>query len=111
MGEAEGQQILRLVPAHWLLEIGPGVSGYRALGVPVLVPAQWCVELGPGLPGGQGHAQGWLGAQEVFFILIFIYLFIYLFLAALGLICSTRDLSIVAHGLFVVVHRLSSCGA
>ena len=42
----------------------------------------------------------------------FIYLFIYLFLAVLGVSCSTLDLFVVAHALFVAMHGLlSSCGA
>ena len=50
----EGPKILRLVFAHCWVELGPKVSGCRALGVldPVLAP--WC--MGPGL--GPSSEQG-----------------------------------------------------
>ena len=47
-----------LVPAHWWLELGPGVSGCRALEVPGLVLMHWCVGPGSGPSNGQGCVQG-----------------------------------------------------
>ena len=45
------------------------------------------------------------------FLKIFIYLFVYLFLAASGLSCGTRDLSLQHAGSFVAAcGLLSSCG-
>ena len=58
MGRAGAQGVLGMVPAHWWVELGPRVSGCRALAVPALVPAHCCVGLGPGPSGGQGHVPG-----------------------------------------------------
>ena len=65
MGRARAQEILGLVPSHWWVDLGPGVSGCRGLGILDTVLSHWCVWLGPQPSGGQGHVQGWLWAQEV----------------------------------------------
>lgn len=65
MGGAGAQRILGLLPDHWWVKLGPGVSGCRALGFLGLVPVHWSVELGPGLSGGQGCVHGQLWIQGV----------------------------------------------
>ena len=52
-----------LVLVHWWVEMGPRVSGYRALGVLGLVQAHCCVGTGPGPSDGQGPVLGWWSAQ------------------------------------------------
>lgn len=55
--------VLWLVLAHWLVEMGPRVSGYRALRVLGLVKAHCCVGTGPGTSGAQDPVLGWWSAQ------------------------------------------------
>ena len=57
--------IMGLVLAHWWAELGPRVSGCRALGIPRLVPVYWYVGLCPGPSGGQRQVLGQLWAQGV----------------------------------------------
>ena len=45
-------EILVLISAHWWMELGPLVSGCRALGVPDLVPVHWHVRPDPGASVG-----------------------------------------------------------
>lgn len=60
---AKAQEILRLVPVH-SVELGPGVDGCRALGLPGLGPVRWCVQPGPGPSGGQGVFRASCGLRE-----------------------------------------------
>lgn len=65
------------------MELGPGISGYRALGVQALVSAKWFmrqglggvprivsedwyVGLGPGPSGTKGQVLGWLWSSAGF---------------------------------------------
>lgn len=59
------QVILSLVPAHCCMDLGPRVSGYNVLWVPITVSAHWCLGPGSWSSSGQGHVQGWLWAQKV----------------------------------------------
>lgn len=59
------QVILSLVPAHCCMDLGPRVSGYNVLWVPITVSAHWCLGPGSWSSSGQGHVQRWLWAQKV----------------------------------------------
>lgn len=59
------QVILSLVPAHWCMDLGPRVSGYSVLWVPITAPAHWCLGPDSWSSSGQGHVQGCLWAQKV----------------------------------------------
>ena len=48
-----------------VVELHPGVFGYKALGAPGLVLELWCVGPGPGPSDGQGCVQEWLWALGV----------------------------------------------
>ena len=50
--EARAKEVLQLMAVHWRADLGPRVSGCRALGVSGLNPVHWCVRLGPVLSGG-----------------------------------------------------------
>ena len=46
VGRSGAQQVLGLVPAHWWVELGLGVSDRRALGILALLPAPWISQCG-----------------------------------------------------------------
>ena len=57
------QEIMGLVPAHWLVELCPRVSSWRVLRVSSLVSAHWCVGPSLGPSPVQGHVRGQMSAQ------------------------------------------------
>ena len=62
-GRARAQGILGLVSAHWWVELGPRVSGWRSLGVPGLVPAHWFVGKIPCPLVGRAMSRGSCGLR------------------------------------------------
>ena len=56
--------ILVCASAHWWAELGPRVSGFRALGVLGLVSMHWYVGAGPELSGGQDVSWDGCGLRE-----------------------------------------------